>query len=355
MKVAILLENFYIGGAQRVVCELVKNFDHSKAELLVICTGRRSETQMARDVERLVRVEYLNITGHTTLKDFQKVFRVLDAFKPDVVNAHLVGQLYAVPWGILHRKPTIITVHTKPEQGFVKRIMFLIRWALKYGRLSLVAVSQENLRLLREFFKVDDERICCINNGIDINAFYRVKHEHFTFINVARHDENKNQMAILRCFAKLYQSNNQLRLILLGNGPAHQKLRETAEELGVEDAVEFPGLVNNVADYYARADVYVQASRREAMPMSVLEAMAAGLPIIATDVGGLRDVIRDNGYLYEAADDECLLKLMIHMTQASSVDMAKIEAESNRIAKEYTSGKMAREYWSCFLREAKRI
>ena len=168
---------------------------------------------------------------------------------------------------------------------------------------------------------------------------------------MARHDENKNQMAILRCFAKLYQSNNQLRLILLGNGPAHQKLRETTKKLGVEDAVEFPGLVNNVADYYARADVYVQASRREAMPMSVLEAMAAGLPIIATDVGGVKDVVKGNGYLYMVDDDNELLMLMKQFSTMKEEKLHEMVDGARRLVVAFSSRTMAEKY--CVLYEGK--
>ena len=351
MKVAILLENFYIGGAQRVVSELVKNFDHNKAEIRVICTGRRSETQMARDVEKLVRVDYLNITGRNTLASFRKVFRALNAFKPDVVNAHLVGQLYAVPWGILHNTPTVITVHTRPEQGFVKKIEFLIRWALRFGKLSLVAVSRENQRLVQKYFDIGEEKVCCINNGVNTNSFYRVEHEYFTFINVARHDSNKNQVAILKCFAKLYQTNHTIRLILLGNGPDHQRLQQLSRELAIENAVEFPGMLNNVEGYYARSDVYVQASRREAMPMSVLEAMAAGLPVIATNVGGLKDVVQGNGFLYEVDDDDRLEALMGYMMQQSTSERKTMEATSSRVAENYSAAKMAKQYSILFCKE----
>ena len=352
MKVAILLENFYIGGAQRVVSELVKNFDHNKAEIRVICTGRRSETQMARDVEKLVRVDYLNITGRNTLASFRKVFRALNAFKPDVVNAHLVGQLYAVPWGILHNTPTVITVHTRPEQGFVNKIEFLIRWALRFGKLSLAAVSRENQRLVQKYFDIGEEKVCCINNGVNTNSFYRVEHEYFTFINVARHDSNKNQVAILKCFAKLYQTNHNIRLILLGNGPEHQRLQQLSRELAIENAVEFPGLLNNVEGYYARSDVYVQASRREAMPMSVLEAMAAGLPVIATDVGGLTDIIKDNGFVYKVDDDAHLEALMEYIINLNPNELKQMQEASRRIVDDYTALKMAEGYYRCFLRKS---
>lgn len=79
---------------------------------------------------------------------------------------------------------------------------------------------------------------------------------------------------------------------------------------GLYKVVTMPGNVSNVEDYYALADVYVQASHREALPLTTLEAMAAGLPIISTDVGGMKDIFKDNGILISDNDDTALLCAM---------------------------------------------
>ena len=115
--------------------------------------------------------------------------------------------------------------------------------------------------------------------------------------------------------------------------------------------MEFPGLVNDVADYYARADVYVQASRREAMPMSVLEAMAAGLPIIATDVGGVKDVVKGNGYLYMVDDDNELLMLMKQFSTMKEEKLHEMVDEAKGLVVAFSSRTMAEKY--CVLYEGK--
>ncbi len=344
LKTAIMLESFSVGGAQRVVSELVKNLDKTQIDLRVICCEERVDTAMAREIEKVAQVVYLNTNGQNILKRFKIVFKYLKEFRPDVVNTHLTPQLYAVPWGILHKKPIIITAHTKPEKAFVKKIEFLIRWALRHSKLYIVAVSQENLRLIKNYFGVDESRCCYINNGIDIDAFYREEHENFTFINVARQDENKNQAAIIRCFAQLHKGHPDTRLILLGDGPCHDKLCGLRDELGLKNVIELPGSKSNVADYYARADVYVQASHREAMPMSVLEAMAAGLPIISTDVGGMRDVVQNNGYLYEDNDDDSLYDYMKNVLLMPRIERESLSLASKKKSEQYSSKSMAELY-----------
>lgn len=104
LRLIILVENFTIGGAQRMVYEEIKCLDQDNIALLVICYQSRRNTELERSVEQHARVVYLNIDGHVKLKDFQKVFRTINAFKPDIVHTHLSGQVFAIPWSLLYRK-----------------------------------------------------------------------------------------------------------------------------------------------------------------------------------------------------------------------------------------------------------
>ena len=343
IKVAIMIDSFSTGGAQRVVSELIKNLDQKEINLRVICFGCRADTAMAKEVEKIAKVEYLNISGRTALH-FPKVFKSLNAFQPDVVHVHLSSQVFAIPWGFINRKPVIITAHAKPEKAFIKKVQPLIRWGLNRGNVFIVAVSQKNLEVVKNYFETDERNCCCINNGIDINSFYRAKHDHFTFINVSRQDENKNQAAILRCFAKLHVENPDVRLLLLGDGPCHEKLRELAKELGIEEAVFLPGAKDNVAEFLAVSDVYVQFSHREAMPMAVLEAMAAGLPVISSDVGGMRDIVHGNGYLIPDCEETVLFEYMKKLCLLPIEKMNKMGHISREIVQLYSADEMARKY-----------
>ena len=122
IRVAIVLEDFSIGGAQRVVSELVQNLNQKNVKLLVLCLKQRDATDLAEEAEKNADVRYLAIKGRNLIKNYLRVSKELKAFKPDVVHAHLVGQLYSVPWGLLHKVPVIITAHTKPEKAFIKKI-----------------------------------------------------------------------------------------------------------------------------------------------------------------------------------------------------------------------------------------
>ena len=344
MKVLTLLNGLGMGGAEHMAYELVKNLDYKKVDKPVYCYGTRVGNPLETEMSEVADLVFGGLKGHITPLHMIKTLGKISSYKPDLIHAHMGGVTFGIPWCLLHKKPIVITVHTRPDVAFSKKNQKMIRKALKYGICFIVAVSEENYRLVKDYYKITEEQCGFVNNGIDINRYYRIKHEKFTYINVARQDENKNQAAIIRCFAKIHEEDSNTKLYLVGDGPLHGELRKLAEQLNVEDAVILPGITDKPEEFYALADAYVQSSHREAMPLSVLEAMAAGLPIISTDVGGLRDVVKNNGRLVPDNNDVALEETMRWIKDIDVACRQSIAAESRVIATEYSSEKMAGEY-----------
>lgn len=121
--------------------------------------------------------------------------------------------------------------------------------------------------------------------------------------------------------------------------------------MDLDKKVDLPGMINNSKEYYAIADVYIQASHREALPLSVLEAMSAGLPILATNVGGLKDVVIDNGYLFEDNEEALLNSMQRIITNTDK--LKQMGDKSKEIVCEYTSEKMAEKYMEIYDRMVK--
>lgn len=343
-RLVMLLGGFAIGGAEHMVYELAKHIDKNHYDVTVLCYMPKLNTALEEQVEEICPVLYLNESGTIKPGVILKVLNTLRKLKPDVVHSHLGGAGFGAIWAVLTGKQFVVTAHTKPEKAFSAKIEKIVRLALKRGNTTLVGVSEENKILLKQYFNIDDHKLCCVNNGVDLDRFYRETHEGFTLINVARQDENKNQAALLRCFAKLYEQDKTVKLLLLGDGPLHQELQQQAKDMHISEAVVFTGNVSNTEDYYAVSDLYVQTSHREAMPLSVLEAMAAGLPIVATDVGGLKDVVQDNGILVPDDNEEALYQAIMEIYSQSSEEAKRIEDASRRIVQAYSSEHMAHAY-----------
>lgn len=343
-----IIDNLGVGGAQNMLYELVSHIDKSKYEVVVLCYGLKQNSVIEQKLEAICKVIYCSIYRRITIFDQIKVLHKISKLHPSVVHAHLGGITFGMPWCLLHHKPIVITPHTIPEKAFSKRNEKLLRHGLKRGKVSLVAVSENNYQRCLGYYNLTNEKCTYINNGIDLERFYDKKHQDFTFINVGTHNENKNQLLILRCFSKLREKYQNIKLILVGDGPTHAEIETYVKDNHLDSCVELPGQVSDAENYYAVADVYVQSSYREAMPLSILEAMAAKLPIISTNVGGISDVIKGNGILVNVDSEEEFLNATETMINMKQDEINAMKEESFKIVQDYSSIKMADNYTKVF-------
>ena len=352
-RILFLIGKMDEGGGQHMVYELIRGLDKTKFQPFLVCYGMKSGSALEAMAEKQFPIEYLNHTGTITLRALQHVFLKIKEIDPDVVHAHLGGMVFAIPWAVLKKKRRlVITAHAKPDEAFNKKVEPLLRWLLKHRKnsTSIVAVSKENHGQLMNYLNASEDICSCINNGIDVHRFYQEKHDCFTYINVARQDENKNQQAIINAFGRVHAQYPNTRLILAGDGPCHQRLKERVNGLGLGQCVLLPGMVGDTERYYAVSDVYVQSSHMEAMPLSVLEAMAARLPIVSTDVGGLCDVVKGNGRLVADGDEDALYGAMRELYELSPEERASMCDKSWELVQNYSSDNMARQYEMVYFR-----
>jgi glycosyltransferase involved in cell wall biosynthesis len=209
----------------------------------------------------------------------------------------------------------------------------------------VVAISKYNHDRIKSYWHLNDSISCYINNGIEIDCFYTKQHEIFSYINTSRHDENKNQALIIRAFARLYFENTAIpmKLYLIGDGDIHERLKRLSVDLKIMNHVEFTGYIVSPKDYLAISDVYISSSHREGLSLSALEAMASRLPIIATDVGGVRDLAQDNGILIADNDEEGLYSAMKKLRDDAELRQGKAE-NSYKMVQAFSAKKMTEEY-----------
>jgi glycosyltransferase involved in cell wall biosynthesis len=371
MNVAITIDELDMGGAQHVVYELVKHIDKSKYSITIICTDGKVnsllETRMLKEsvdqgysIVFLKNREFIKIQTRFVLfnKIYNKLKRILldiiiiyelsrelKKAKPDIIHAHQHG-IWAIYWTIFHHVPVITTVHTNPQVTFSHETeKFILKLSLLLRCNILIGISKYNRELIKEFWHLDETYTRYVNNGIDIDNYDSKVHEIFTFINVSRQDENKNQSLILRAFARLYMEDTSfpMKLFLVGDGITHSLLRKQAEELKIKKLIDFTGYVDSVKEYLAISDIYISSAHREGLSLSVLEAMATKLPIIATDVGGVRDLAQENGILIADDDEEGLYLAMKELRHNDELRIYKGN-KSREMVQNYSAESMAKEY-----------
>jgi glycosyltransferase involved in cell wall biosynthesis len=170
--------------------------------------------------------------------------------------------------------------------------------------------------------------------------------EEFVLIQVARMDYLKDHATAVRTFGRVLERQPQARLLLVGEGPERDKTQALVRERGLGNRVQFLGLRKDISRLLRAADVFLLTSVSEGIPVTVIEAMAAGLPVVATRVGGMAEVVEHHrtGLLAEARDDAGLAAAILQLTEDCAVGRRMGELGRARVEKMFTENHMHEQY-----------
>jgi glycosyltransferase involved in cell wall biosynthesis len=162
----------------------------------------------------------------------------------------------------------------------------------------------------------------------------------------------KNHADLIRAMAGLSKTHSNLKLILAGVGILQDELVRLRDELNLGDSVKFLGVRQDVEDLLSGADVFVMPSLAEGNPLSLMEAMASGLPVVASAVGGIPDLIDDgvNGYLVKPRDVDQLSEAIGRLAADEDLRRGIGARNSEKAVREFDIGLMADRYWELYLK-----
>ena len=307
LKIIHVIQGIVIHGAEKMLVDMAIGQKKSGHDVTVVSQYARQGNAYEDALEEAgVRVIYFGKPLGFNLPHMAKLTRFMKAEHPDVVHTHLHAAIYLVPYYMIDRRcAKVHTVHSIAtfEFGYMHR-MFQ-RFAYKFlGEVPVSICKSVQKTMIDEYGFLKNPPV--IYNSIVRSDFNlpKISHDNFVFVNVASHTDVKNQAMLLNAFAKAAKRRNGIRLRLIGDGPNRQALEQQAKALGIFDYVEFLGIRHDVPELLAKSDVFVLSSDTEGMPLSILEAFAAGLPVLSTDVSGSRDVVENgiNGFIVPIGD-----------------------------------------------------
>ncbi len=326
MKVLFLTTSLAYGGAPTQLVQLVMRLKTRGWEVRVV-----SLTPPRAYVNELetagIRVFSLGIRRKLPdPRPILKLAQLIRTWRPCVVHSHMVhANLLARIVRLLVPIPVLIcTAHSINEGGRLREIFYRLTDPL----CDLTTqVSQAGLERYVRVGAVPRHKIRYIPNGVDTErfmpdpeAYIALRKElglgdFFVWLAVGRFYPQKDYPNMLRAFAQVVRENPKTLLLIAGDGPLRESMENMAQGLGIERHVKFLGIRRDIPRLMNAADAYAMSSSWEGMPMVLLEASATGLPIVATDVGGNREVVLDGvtGFLVPPKDSEALAQAMLRL------------------------------------------
>ena len=300
---------FAVGGSQMRFAQLARLHGQRYRHTVIALDGK---TDMAERLSGLpVTCEGLQFDKRKPLQTWRRFRDALHRIRPDVLLTYNWG---AVEWALINRLAGVAR-HIHIEDGFgpeeaskqLGRRVWARRLALS-GRNTTVVLPSRNLeKIALNIWALPSERVRFISNGIDCPRFAVPARSNssgrVTIGTVASLRREKNIARLIEAFAGI-AATRDLELLIVGDGAERQGLEQLARELNIAGQVRFAGQSNRPEDWYPRMDIFALSSDTEQMPLSVLEAMAASLPVVSTAVGDVAQMVSDpnRDYVVPAQD-----------------------------------------------------
>ena len=348
-----LLPALSVGGAEWMAAELAAASADEFSPLVAVL-GSASSTPVESYLRQCnIPVVHLDKPRGPSALTALRVLGLVERLRPFVIHTHQYALKYALPAGRLLRTPIVHTLHNLAGVEVSKLDRFVHRWAFR-GAVYPVAIARAVDESFREIY--GSRPAAVIPNGIRTEAFSSTEREEWRrglgvgprellVTCVGRLVPQKNHGLLLRAFAKVGPQAGA-RLLLVGDGPLRGELEAQADRLGVRGFVEFLGVRADVPRILAASDVFTLASDWEGNPLSVMEAMAAGLPVVATDVGGVAELVLDGetGLVVPAGDVVRFAEALGSLLEAHEM-RGRLGVAGARIAREvFDVSTMSRRY-----------
>jgi glycosyltransferase involved in cell wall biosynthesis len=299
------------------------NLDKKKYNVSVWCL-REGGFFANKLVKEGIDVKILHISSSRNPLSIYKLYKLLKNRKFDIIHTHAysagtIGRISAFLAGI----PVIIS-HNHSVYDYYNRYYHFVEWLLSLITDRIICISDIVNRFANETQRINAKKLITIHNGIDseyavsekmtsgLRKELDIPVDHSVICTITHMEEHKGIKYLLESASLLLQSRNDISFLLVGEGALKEELKILCADLKIERNVIFAGERNDIPEILSLTDIFVLPSLREGLSLTILEAMACGKPVIATNVGGIPEVVKDgvSGILVSPKDPEALHSAM---------------------------------------------
>ncbi len=327
INILFVLIQIHMGGAERVVMELIRSLDPQQFDtyLAYFNEGDLSNKfkEMCKETFRISKKKGFDFKAMLRLSEIIKRYNI------DVVNAHHYMPFFYSYLGskILHKRRLVYTEHSVPEAQGVASSKHKKIFGYMLGRTdSVVCISKEIGDTFKNSYPRYMHKFKVIVNGVNVDRFanhadrdklreqWGIYPSHFVVGTIANFRKVKNHACLIRAFDQMSSNNPHLRVMLVGQGfsgdreNSERELIDLIHTFRLQERVIMTGYQENIADILKVFDVFCLPSFSEGLPVSVLEAMAAKVPVVGSNVQGINEVVfhEKTGLLFSSDDETAL-------------------------------------------------
>lgn len=356
-RVLLLITELNVGGAERIVEQLATRLSRDRYALQVACLY--DPHPVGVDIRAAgISVVDLEMRNKADLRAPLRLLRLLRHQEIQILHAHLFhANLLGATVGKLAGVPAIIATRHNVNIGGSHREQ-VYRWSSRLCD-AVVAISAEVQRVQLQRSRTPSSRVTLIPNGVQVDTFVDADQRavdaladewhiapHTPVIGtLARLHEQKGHVYLLDAVARLRRELPTIKVLVVGDGALRRPLEAQSQDLGLSDAVIFTGTRREVPEILALLDVFVLPSLWEGLPIALLEAMAAGLPVVATPVGGVPEVVVDGatGLLVPPRDPEALANAILALLRQPDLRCRMGSAGQARVRERFSIERMIRD------------
>ena len=336
-KKIVLIVEAMLGGIRQHVCDIVENLDKETYEIYIIYSDLRADETFEKDINRLKKQAKLikcNAMKRSIGKDdyiaYKTIVKILKKIQPDIVHCHsskagIVGRMAARKCKV----PLIIYtpnayVFQSPQVSIFKKLPYILveRFLSRYATSITINVSKGEMDLAQKYKLDKPEKFILIYNGIpriELKDKRQIREElgldeNKYYVGVtARCEHQKDPYTFLRIAEKVILLNEEIEFVYIGDGGMQEEMCDWIKEHGLSSKIHMLGFRTDAAFIVGALDLYLSTALYEGLPYSMIEAMRAGVPIIATDTVGNNELVFEgiNGRMFPIRDIDKACKLIL--------------------------------------------
>ncbi|WP_214710810.1 glycosyltransferase [Exiguobacterium sp. s55] len=317
-KIIQIIPNLHLAGAEIMLENLTLRLDKEGYTVKVVSFYNEQTAISARLEFNGIDVLYLDKKRGFDFKSIIQLRNIIKEENPNIIHTHLYILPYVIIASLFQKNITKVhTIHNLADKEVSSSQRKINKIIYKMFKVIPVAISPKIKKSITNVYKFKDEFVPMVFNGVDIKKFQHIKKEKdikevVQLLHIGRFSDQKNHKGLIEAFYKSNPIENKIILNLIGEGSLKREIIQMVNDLNLNNHVNFLGLKSDVKKYLHSADIFILPSKWEGMPITLIEAMASGLPIIATDVGGVADMIEDNksGLLVDLQTENIASKIL---------------------------------------------